>query len=110
MREGKYMSKESIPRKVVRSIIAEILIERANCIADMANKISMEEIKELGFTTDYSGEIGWTACGTRALSDDIREGIMPLEEAIEYLTTFEREDAKRRCQERLKERQENLER
>lgn len=104
------MSKESIPGKVVRSIIAEILFERANSISDTANKISMEEIKELGFTTDYSGEIGWTACGTRALSDDIREGIMPLEEAIEYLTTFERKEAKRRCQEWLEKSQENLER
>ncbi len=104
------MSKESIPGKVVRSIIAEILIERANCIADMANKISMEEIKESGFTTDYSGEIGWTACGTRALSDDIREGIMPLEEAIEYLTTFERKEAKRRCKVWLNEKEKDMER
>ena len=97
---------ESIPEKIIRNIIADTLFERANHIDNIVD----EMIKNDETDTDYTGDIGWTACGTRALSDDVRAGIIPLEEAVEVLTPFERKEAKRKCQEWLKERQENLER
>ncbi len=101
---------ESIPGYIVRNIIADILFERANCIDDIAEEIGKHEVETLGYNTEYAGEVGWTACGTRVLSDDIREGKIPLEEAVEALTPFERKEAKKRCQEWLEKRKENLER
>ena len=101
---------ETIPEKVVRNIIADILFLRSNDIDLNADELIEEEMKEEGVLSHYSQEVGWTACGTRVLSDDIREGIIPIEEAVQTLTSFERKEAKRRCQEWLKERQENLER
>ena len=83
------MSKGSIPEKLVREIIADILFDRANCIDDIAYEIGKHEAETLGCNTEFSGEVGWKACGTRVLSDDIREGIIPLEEAVEALTPHE---------------------
>ena len=101
---------ESIPEKIIRNIIADILFERANCIDDIADEIAEHEEETIGYNTEYTGEVGWTACGTRVLSDDIREGIIPLEEAVEALSPLERKAAKRKCQEWLEKSQENLER
>ena len=101
---------ESIPGNVVRNIIADILFERANCIDDISDAIDKHEAETLACNTEFVGEVWVTACGTRVLSDDIREGIIPIEEAVETLTPLERKAAKRKCQEWLKERQENLER
>ena len=101
---------ESIPEKIIRNIIADILFNRANCIDNIAEEIGKHEVETLGYNTEYAGEVGWTACGTRVLSDDIREGIIPLEQAVEVLTPLEKKEAKRRCQKWLKESQENLER
>ena len=102
--------KETIPAKVIRNIIADILFERANCIDDIADEKVKYEEETIGYYTESTGEIGWTACGTRVLSDDIRGGIIPLEEAIESLTLLERREAKRKCQEWLNKRKENIER
>ena len=101
---------ESIPGEIIRNIIADILFDRANCIDDIADEIGKHEAETLGCNTEYAGEVGQTACGTRVLSDDIREGIIPLEEAVEALSPLERKAAKRKCQEQLEKRQENLER
>lgn len=101
---------ESIPGNVVRNIIADILFERANNIDDAADELIKKELKYSECISEYPAEVGWTACGTRVLSDDIREGIMSIEEAVEALTPFERKEAKRRCQEWLEKRKENLER
>lgn len=100
----------TVPGKVIRNIIADILFERANYIDDISDEKIKHEEKTIGYYTESTGEIGWTACGTRVLSDDIREGIIPLEEAIETLTPFERKAAKRKCEEWLNKRQKNLER
>ena len=73
----------------------------------MIQKIKYEE-ETIGYYTESTGEIGWTACGTRVLSDDIREGIIPLEEALEVLTPLERKVAKRKCKEWLMERHDRV--
>ena len=96
---------ETIPENVVRNIIANILFSRSNNI-----EFNVDELIEGEVVSHYSQELAWTACGTRVLSDDIKEGIMTIEEAVKALTTFERKEAKRRCQEWLKESKENLER
>lgn len=96
---------ETIPENVVRNIIADILFSRSNDIDLNADELIEEDKKETGVVSQYSLEVGWNACGTRVLSDDIREGIIPLEEAVEALTSLERKEAKRQCQEYLKEKQ-----
>ena len=101
---------ETISEKVVRNIIADILFSRSNDIDFNVDELIEEEMKEGEVVSHYSQELGWTACGTRVLSDDIKEGIIPIKEAVEVLTPLEKKAAKRRCQEWLKERQENLER
>ena len=89
----------AIPVKIVRKVIFDILIERSNAIDDACDEIVKKGIEE-GFPviSDYAGELGWTACGTRVLADDILEGIISLEEAVEVLTREERIEAKARCQ------------
>lgn len=96
---------KTIPGKIVREIIADILIERSNAIDDACDKLIKRELEQMGVTSEYAGEVGWTACGTRVLADDTRDGIMSIEEAIECLTAEERKDAKIRCQNWLSERQ-----
>ena len=95
----------TIPSKVVRKIIFDILIERSNAIDDACDEIIKKDMAQIGVVSDYAGELGWTACGTRVLADDIFEGIMPIEEAIEVLTSEERREAKARCQNWLNEKQ-----
>lgn len=89
----------TIPGKIVRKVIFDILIERSHVIDEACDEIVKKEIEE-GFPviSDYAGELGWTACGTRVLADDILEGIISLEEAVEVLTSEEKREAKARCQ------------
>jgi len=94
---------DTIPSKVIRQVIADILFERSNAIDDISDEIIKKDMETLGVVNDFTGELGWTACGTRVLADDILEGIMSLEEAVEVLTTEERKEAKARCQKWLKE-------
>ena len=96
-----------IPGKIVRKIIFDILTQRSNAIDDECDKMIEKEVKHLGVYTEYTGEIGWTACGIRVLADDILAGIMPLEEAVEVLTLEERREAKARCQKWLDEKNKN---
>ena len=98
----------AIPVKIVRKVIFDILIERSNAIDDACDEIIKREF-ERGFpvTSDYAGELGWTACGTRVLADDILEGIMSLEEAVEVLSSEERREAKARCKKWLDEKSKN---
>lgn len=98
---------ETIPGKIVRKIIFDILIERSNAIDDACDEMIEKEIAEIGYTIERTGEIGWTACGTRILADEILEGIMPMEEAVEVLTPNERREAKARCQNWLDEKTKN---
>lgn len=100
------MSK-TIPGKIVRKIIFDILIERSNTIDDVCNNMIKKEMSEMGVISEFTGEVGWTACGTRVLADDVLEGTMPLEEAVEILTVDERKEAKDRCQNWLDEKQKN---
>ena len=89
----------TIPGKIVRKIIFDILIERSNTIDEICDEIVKNGIETgLPVISDYAGELGWTACGTRVLADDILDGIMSLEEAVEVLTSEERREAKARCQ------------
>ena len=88
----------TIPSKIVRKIIFDILIERSNAIDDDCAEIIKKDMEAFGSVSDYAGEVGWTACGTRVLADDILDGIMSLEEAVEVLTSEERREAKSRCQ------------
>ena len=96
----------TIPNKIVRKVIFDILIERSHVIDEACDEIVKKGIEEgLPVISDYAGELGWTACGTRVLADDILEGIMSLEEAVEVLTSEERREAKARCQNWLDEKQ-----
>lgn len=97
----------TIPSKIVRKIISDILIERSNAIDDACDERINQEMYEVGVISDFTGELGWTACGTRVLADDILEGIMSLEEAVEVLTSDERREAKVRCQKYLEEKAKN---
>ena len=94
---------DTIPGKIVRQVIADILIERSNAIDDACNAMIEKEMNEIGVISEYTGELGWTACGTRVLADDILDGRMSLEEAIEVLSSEERREAKARCQKWLDE-------
>ena len=97
----------TIPSKVVRKVIFDILIERSNAIDDACDEMIKKDMAEIGVVSDYAGELGWTACGTRVLADDILDGIMSLEEAVEVLTSEERIEAKTRCQNWLDEKEKN---
>ena len=97
----------TIPSKIVRKIIFDILIERSNAIDDVCDEIVKKDIAQLGVVSDYAGEMGWTACGTRVLADDILDGTMSLEEAVEVLTSEEKREAKARCQKWLDEKNKN---
>lgn len=88
----------TIPSKIVRKVIFDILIERSNAIDEDCAEIIRKDMEAIGSVSDYACELGWTASGTRGLADDILEGIMSLEEAVEVLTREERIDAKARCQ------------
>ena len=101
---------ETIPIKVVRKIIFDILIERSNAEMDTANELIAESIQETGISNQFANSVGWQSCGTRVLADDIKEGIISIEEAIESLTTFEKKEAKRRCKVWLNEKKEYKER
>ena len=97
----------TIPSKIVRKVIFDILIERSNAIDDDCDELIKKDMEAMGTVSDYAGEIGWTACGTRVLADDILEGIMSLEEAVEVLTREEKIEAKARCQKWLDEKNKN---
>lgn len=97
----------TIPSKIVRKVIFDILIERSNAIDDDCNELIKKDMEAFGAVSDYAGELGWTACGTRVLADDILDGIMSLEDAVEVLTTYERKEAKARCQNWLDEKAKN---
>ena len=97
----------TIPSKIVRKIIFDILIERSNAIDDDCDKLIKKDMEEFGAVGDYACEVGWTACGTRVLADEILEGIMSLEEAVEVLSLEERREAKTRCQNWLDEKNKN---
>ena len=89
---------DSIPIKIVRKVIFDILIERSHIIDEACDEIVKKDMEAMAVVSDYAGELGWTACGTRVLADDILEGIMSLEEAVEVLSSEERKEAKARCQ------------
>lgn len=98
---------DTIPGKIVRKIIFDILIERSNSIDDVCDEMIEKEMAEMDVITEYTGEVGWTACGTRVLADDVLEGIIPLEEAVDILTPYERRKAKTRCKNWLDEKEIN---
>lgn len=98
---------DTIPGKIVRKIIFDILIERSNSIDEDCDEKIERDIAEIGYTTESTGELGWTACGTRVLADDVLEGIIPLEEAVDILTPYERRKAKTRCKNWLDEKEIN---
>lgn len=98
-----------IPVKIVRKVIFDILIERSNAIDENCDELIKKDMAEFGAVCDYTGEMGWTACGTRVLADDIFEGIISLEEAVEVLTSEERREAKVRCQKWLDEKNNDIE-
>ena len=97
----------TIPSKIVRKVIFDILIERSNAIDADCDELIKKDMAAFGAVADYAGEVGWTACGTRVLADDILDGIMPLEEAVECLTSEERKEAKDRCKNWLDEKNKN---
>lgn len=97
----------TIPSKIVRKIIFDILIERSNAIDNDCAEIIKNDMEAFGSVSDYACEVGWTACGTRVLADDVLDGIMSLEEAVEVLTSDERREAKARCQKYLEEKDRN---
>lgn len=86
-----------IPVNIIREIIFDILFERANRIDDECSRRSEEEMTKYGFTSDLTNEIGWTACGTRVLADEVKDGNMSIEESLEVLTEVELEELKSKC-------------
>jgi len=97
----------TIPSKIVRKVIFDILIERSNAIDDDCDELIKKDMEEFGAVDEYACEVGCTACGTRVLADDILEGTISLEEAVEVLTSEERREAKTRCQNWLDEKIKN---
>ncbi len=95
---------ETISINIVRKIIFDILIERSNTEMDAANELIEEEVAQTGISSNYANSIGWQSCGIRVLADDVIRGIIPIKEAIEILTPYEKKETKRKCQEWLKER------
>ncbi len=102
------MNKE-IPAKVVRKIIFDILLERSDKLDEECEKLEQEELKECNVVLDYSQSIGCEAGGTRALADDILSGQISIEEAIkDILKRDEIKEAKKRCEDWIKEKDETL--
>lgn len=97
----------TIPTKVVRKIISDILIERSNAIMQAAEEIAEKAFEETGgYYCEYVGEVATESCGTRVLADEVEEGAISIEEAItEILTREERQEAKRRCLEYISKEQ-----
>jgi len=96
----------TIPIKVVRKIISDILIERSNAIMQASDEIAEKSFKDTGVCCEYALEVGTEACGTRVLADSIELGEISIEEAItEILTGEERQEAKRRCLEYISKEQ-----
>ena len=88
----------TIPTKVVRKIISDILIERSNAIMQAADEIAEKSFKEHGVCCEYAGDVATESCGTRVLADEVEEGTISIEEAVnEILSQEERKEAKRRC-------------
>lgn len=93
-----------IPLKVVREIIADVLIKRSNKIEQACNEMQEKELDEIGIVLEYSSSVGWEACGTRVLADDILTGEISIKEAIkEILDKDEIDEVKNRCEKWIKE-------
>ena len=92
-----------LPKSILRKIIADILIKRGNTILDDADKIEEKEIAESGVSSEYSGEVATTSCGTYVLADDVLSGYISIDGALnEILSSYERELALQKCKEWLK--------
>lgn len=95
-----------IPSKVVRKIISDILIERSYKEDKACREMQQEELKTLGIVLQYSSSVGWEACATRVLADDIVSGQISIEEAIkDILDPDEVEEAKKRCENWIEEKE-----
>ena len=91
-----------IPTNVVRKIIADILIERGNRILAEADRIADEEIKRCGFASQFQGELETTSAGTYVLADDVLNGQISLQEAIQVVLSQDEVNlAKTKCEEWL---------
>jgi len=98
--------KDTIPTKIVREIIADILIRRSNAIMQACDELSEKSIQETGICDEYALEVGVESCGTRVLADDIISGNISIKEAIsEILTQDEIREAKTRCLNYIAEKQ-----
>ena len=93
-----------IPLKVVREIIADVLIKRSNKIEQAYNEMQEKELDEIGVVLDYSSSIAWESCGARVLADDILTGEISIKEAIkEILDKDEIDEVKNKCENWIKE-------
>ena len=101
---------DTIPAKVVREIIADILIKRSNAIMQASDELAEKSIKETGICDEYALEVGVESCGTRVLADDVISGEISIQEAIKEILTGEKiKEAKIRCQNYINEKQKNKE-
>ena len=90
--------KNTIPTKVVRKIISDILIERGNSIMNATNEMEKEDVRQTGVISQYTSEWGQTSSGTYVLADDILSGYIPVEEALDQiLYPSEKVLAEKRC-------------
>ena len=97
---------ETIPTKVVRKIVADILIERSNAIQQAADELAEISFEGYGVCSEYSGDVATEACGTRVMADEVEEGVISIEEAItEILSREEKNEARSRCLKYLEEKQ-----
>ena len=95
--------KTKIPSKVVRSIIADILLLRSEVIEEAFNEVCQKAEREGRNLTDYESELGVTAAGTRVMSDDVKCGNISVKEAIDsILEPDEIEMAKEKISQYLK--------
>ena len=77
--------KTKIQSKVVRGIIADILLLRSEAIEEAFNEVCQKAEIEGRNLTDYESELVITAAGTRVMSDDVRCGNISVKEAIDSI-------------------------
>ena len=95
------MKKEDIKikRKIIKKFIIEELREERNSILK-AVKEEWEEFNGRKFdpmSDELDGERAWEASGRGVLADDIKDGIIPLKEAINLLSKFQKQNIYKRC-------------
>lgn len=86
-----------IPIKIIRQYIVEELRQRRNAMMEGMQEYAEKEFKEIGYNSDYTLSLATEANGVGVLSDDVEEGIMSVEEALDCLTEYEKKVIYDKC-------------